>query len=297
MADITMSLDDTLELDTIIKEINSSSGVATITDGTEGTDYNLGIIQSQTEVFDPINSGTYNIDINGQTLTVDVKNTGIPKTESNQKLEHRYLLDSIGDGTIDDSIGSADGTNSGVASVSGLWANSNAGVWDGSSSYINIGTLGDYGSKIPDGAIAFSIEYKSSSDSHILGTDVGQNLQLAVGHDTASTGQIYLDLKDAEGNRNKLHSSETVDDGSKYRVVVNFPGQDATNHEFWFNQTQGTTSVNTNQPVDMSDFAKNIHLFAKNGGPNSTDHIIDDICLFNQSLTQSEIESYNNPWS
>ena len=40
MADITMSLDDTLELDTIIKEINSSSGVATITDGTEGTDYN-----------------------------------------------------------------------------------------------------------------------------------------------------------------------------------------------------------------------------------------------------------------
>lgn len=128
MADITMSLDDTLELDTIIKEINSSSGVATITDGTEGTDYNLGIIQSQTEVFDPINSGTYNIDINGQTLTVDVKNTGIPKTESNQKLEHRYLLDSIGDGTIDDSIGSADGTNSGVASVSGLWANSNAGV-------------------------------------------------------------------------------------------------------------------------------------------------------------------------
>lgn len=74
--DITMSTGDTLELDTIIEE-SSSSDILNITDGTEGQDFNLSGIDTHTDIFDPIKSGTYNIDVNGQTLTVEVIDTNI----------------------------------------------------------------------------------------------------------------------------------------------------------------------------------------------------------------------------
>lgn len=74
--DITMSIEDTLELDTIINSTDSSS-LATVTDGTEGSDFEFNVIETQTEIFDPKNSGTYNIDVNGQTLTVEVVNSVI----------------------------------------------------------------------------------------------------------------------------------------------------------------------------------------------------------------------------
>lgn len=70
-----MSLNDTLELDTIIEESSRASDLVTITDGTEGQDFNSNGIRTDTYIFDPINSGTYNIDINGQTLTVEVTDT------------------------------------------------------------------------------------------------------------------------------------------------------------------------------------------------------------------------------
>lgn len=61
MADITMSLNDTLELDTIIEESSRASDLVTITDGTEGQDFNSNGIRTDTYIFDPINSGTYSI--------------------------------------------------------------------------------------------------------------------------------------------------------------------------------------------------------------------------------------------
>lgn len=63
MADITMSLNDTLELDTIIKESADATVPITVADGTEGTDFDLDGIQTHTGIFNPTNSGTYNINI------------------------------------------------------------------------------------------------------------------------------------------------------------------------------------------------------------------------------------------
>lgn len=86
-SDITMSLDSTLELDTIIQESNIASNPVTVTDGTEGSDFESDGIETNTYVFDPINSGTYNIDINGQTLTVEVLKTyDVPDAVKNQSL-------------------------------------------------------------------------------------------------------------------------------------------------------------------------------------------------------------------
>jgi hypothetical protein len=72
MPDITMSLNDTLEIDAIIQESNKPENIINITDGTEGTDFDLDGIQTHTGIFNRKNSGTYNININGQELTVKV---------------------------------------------------------------------------------------------------------------------------------------------------------------------------------------------------------------------------------
>lgn len=81
MADITMSLDDTLELDTIIRESTDATTSITVKDGTKNTDFNLKGIETHTGIFSPINSGVYNLDVNGQELTVEVTDpTNTPKT-------------------------------------------------------------------------------------------------------------------------------------------------------------------------------------------------------------------------
>lgn len=78
MADITMSLDDTLELDTIIKE--STEAISSIS-VEKGGSHNINGIQTHTGIFDPVDPGDYILDINGQELTVKVKDpSNIPDT-------------------------------------------------------------------------------------------------------------------------------------------------------------------------------------------------------------------------
>jgi hypothetical protein len=82
MADITMSLDDTLELDTIIKESTEATKPISIeepADFTEGTDFDLDGIQKHTGLFNPSKSGDYKLNINGQILSVKVTEM-IPET-------------------------------------------------------------------------------------------------------------------------------------------------------------------------------------------------------------------------
>lgn len=49
--DIEMSLDDTLELDTIIKESTVASDSVTVKDGTEGSDFNSKGIETNTYIY------------------------------------------------------------------------------------------------------------------------------------------------------------------------------------------------------------------------------------------------------
>lgn len=74
MADITMSLGDTLELDTIIEESSRASNpIGNIQyEDSSTSDYISTGIQTHTEVFEPKKSGTYTIPINGQKLKIKV---------------------------------------------------------------------------------------------------------------------------------------------------------------------------------------------------------------------------------
>jgi hypothetical protein len=66
MADITMRLDDTLELDTIIKESDLASDSVSF----DSNKFNSTGIQTHTEIFSPQEAGTYSIEVSGQELTV-----------------------------------------------------------------------------------------------------------------------------------------------------------------------------------------------------------------------------------
>ena len=62
-----------------------------------------------------------------------------PNTEADDKLLHRWAITEV-DGTLEDSIGSADGTNNGITEVKGDYAGGIAGD-GGSGSDYNVGAF------------------------------------------------------------------------------------------------------------------------------------------------------------
>lgn len=97
MADIEISLNDTLELDTIIKQSIIASDPVKVTDGTEGKDFDSKGIETNTYIFDPTNPGTYNIEINGQKLTVKVIDYNIISDSGISQEEDGELSEFSGD--------------------------------------------------------------------------------------------------------------------------------------------------------------------------------------------------------
>lgn len=105
--DLSMSVDDTVEIDTIIKESSIASDIIDVnkpTDFSEGKEFNLKGFQTHTGVFDPVVSGDYELNINGQVLSIKVTKPGI------SGLVHRIKFDE-GTGTVaTDSAGNKDVT-------------------------------------------------------------------------------------------------------------------------------------------------------------------------------------------
>lgn len=74
--DIEMSLDDTLEIDTIIQNWNPPSNLVNTTyDTGNEPDYDLKGLDTKTTIFDPNKSGNYTININGQELLIKVRDS------------------------------------------------------------------------------------------------------------------------------------------------------------------------------------------------------------------------------
>jgi hypothetical protein len=86
--DIKMNLDETLELDTIIKKSDIASDPITrvehISDSTDHKNDLVGF-QTHTNVFNPPKSGKFEIDINGQTISIKVTD---PSAIPNKEIDH-----------------------------------------------------------------------------------------------------------------------------------------------------------------------------------------------------------------
>lgn len=230
----------------------------------------------------------------------------IPDSEANQKLVHRWILDDVGTGTATDSEGSADGTVNGVSNVNGDWAGGSAGDGDGTDDYIETTTLGSYGADLSsDFAVAFSMRLTSiSSSAAFFGTsDAGETgLILQSGFTSGGTpGDIEFFLRDDDGDQLRAYTDNTYDNDTQYRVVLNKKGNAVADIDVYANQSTISTSTNADENFDStSNFSHPMAFFARNVGGSIGDHmpvILDDICFFNDSLTDSEAKSYQNPWS
>lgn len=73
MADITMSVDDTLELDAVIKEWNDPDNIVE----QNNDKFEISGLTTHTKILNPLESGTYDISVNGQKLTVEVLDSSI----------------------------------------------------------------------------------------------------------------------------------------------------------------------------------------------------------------------------
>ena len=238
----------------------------------------------------------------------EVAEFAIPDTEADQKLVHRWVLDDVDTGTATDSVGSADGTVNGVTSVSGDWAGGSAGEGDGTDDYIGTTTWGSFGSNMDsDYALAFSVS--SATQDVALGvTNSGGNESQTLtarfdddygGNLNTLTYAVRDDTSDL-GGYSSVESSTELTSGGPYRVVINKTGNTAADIDIWVNQTEDSASTNRGQSgTNFIDFNEPIPLFAGNARgtiKSFNGGILDDICVFGDSLTDTEIQSYSNPW-
>lgn len=130
MADITMSLDDTLELDAIIEKWSNPDSIITDSD----SKFNMSGFYTGTGVLDPKESGTHKIVVNGQELTVKVTDPNtIPNTlvddfeDGNISEYQNYNVTSataqtstVFDGNYSLKVSAQNNVDSGITSTSGL---------------------------------------------------------------------------------------------------------------------------------------------------------------------------------
>jgi hypothetical protein len=242
-----------------------------------------------------------------QEITVDGQTvfSAAGTSEADNKLIHRWKLDDV-NGTVTDSVGSADGTNNGVTAVNGTYIGGGAGEGDGSSDFIQTTTLGNFGSNADnDFAMAFSVDDHTAGGLQAVmganndGSFGDMSVVAQVGRDTAGDIELFLN-DDSDNNLLVNTSSGHVADGNEHRVVINKKGNSASDIEIYVDQTQRSLTTNIDDGfTNAVNFTVDFTLFCRNSGGTKQkffDGVLDDLCIFDDSLTQSEIQSYENPW-
>lgn len=236
----------------------------------------------------------------------DVKSGSIvPDSEADDKLKHRWYL-SNDSPPFTDQVGSADSTSvTGTTQVTGDYVNGAARSANGNGDLIKTTTWGNFGSNMnTDFAIAFSIS--PFGEGTILGVENSNGeMTLTVRTDDAFGGALGTLTCAMRGDRrtgnSSVESSTDLTSGGPYRVVFNKRTNNESSWEIWINQSDDTGSVNRTgfDEQYVVDFNEKVSFFGYNNAGNAVgdlDAVLDDFCVFTDSLTQSEIQSYNNPW-
>jgi len=234
--------------------------------------------------------------------------SAIPDSEANQKLIHRWYLSEDSPPFVDQ-FGSADSTSvTGTTQVTGDWVDGAARQGDATDDVIETTTLGSFGSSMDTNfAVAFSTT-SATANAIISAINSGGNGNQALNIATndsfqGSTGTLTFAIRPdgtEGGDFDCIEGSTDLTTGGPYRVVCNKTGNTAADLEIWVNQVNDTATINQDLGgTGYVDFDVNIPFFARNASGTIDQHfggVIDDICFFGDSLTQSEIESYSNPW-
>jgi hypothetical protein len=216
---------------------------------------------------------------------------------------HRWKLDGVGTGTATDSIGSADGTVSGVSSISSAdYQGGAAGDGDGTDDEIPTTTLGSFGGNHGSGiAIAFTIDNFSRSSTTatddwlmgVFGTGASGNTDFQISLNQSNVGDIQWRTADSNSDSWKFSTdSGHIADGNLHRILINSEPNaisdiyvaDKNDSSY----TQVSTSVGTNQsPFSWEDFTDDWALFNATGLSRHTNCVLDDVILYSDTLNSS----------
>jgi hypothetical protein len=299
---ITMNVDETLELDYLVEQIIDDE--ANITTQPSNVSTSIDYIKKQSAIFNPPDTGTYKIDINSQTIEIEV--TDIPDSEADQKLRHRWTYDEGSGTAIADSIGSANGSINGASWVTGDWAGNTALDGDGSNDDVETTTLGTFGSEIDqDFAIALSVQTSNSTEGRFGSVDADGIHRVIFYLSRGGNGEFGLGVTDEGDNTLRIISDGVnIADGNKHRLVANKVGNSGTSGvKLYMDGTEITSkTADADQGFgngSLDNFENPFYHFQENGGFSSSyyEGRKDDICIFDDSLTDSEATSYNPPWS
>lgn len=289
MTDIIMSLDDTLELDTIIKE-SSASDALTVTDGTERTDFNLNGIDTHTDIFSPVKSGTYNLDINGQKLTVKVTD---PDTIPESGIE-RYTFDSA-DTSGSTVVGIWNGNNgilknvtTGVSGVANTYGSREAYSFNGSSSEVNLPNL-----NADLKSISFWINPDTSMDgSSSFSVQIGFNPGVLIGesfgfNDISNRGiGINGGPQDTETS---VGSSVSYSASKSHHFVFNWSSTD-TKYEIYHNGIKEPVDSGSGGHAPLVTDQSSLSVgYRRSNNDRHDAGDIDDVRFYDKSLTDTEI--------
>jgi hypothetical protein len=95
---ITMNVDDTLELDYLVEQINDNT--IDVTGQPNGASFSLDYGRKQFGIFDPSDPGIYTLDIDGQTVEIDVydiPDSAVLRLKFNDETDTTTAIDSEGD--------------------------------------------------------------------------------------------------------------------------------------------------------------------------------------------------------
>jgi hypothetical protein len=236
-----------------------------------------------------------------------VQATAIPDSAFSNTLAH-WPVQGRSNTTIEDIVGSNDGSANGSTNISGNYIADYAEDADGTDDTVDFGTLGSYGSNMDtDIGVAFTIEdFTTSGRKAPIGVaDTGSNgnTGMNVFFGNLSDGDVCLNLSDSNDNNLRIVTSSggLVDDGNKHRVVMEKTansGSDAI--DIWVDNSQQSTTVDVDQGFSSpDDYTDDWQWFADSLNDGNVAAIIDNCILLDGGVTSSEVdEDYNDqPWT
>ena len=221
----------------------------------------------------------------------------IPDSEADQKLVHRWVLNDV-NGTVEDSIGNADGSvDSAIDSVSGPWAGGSAAENESGDNRIDTqDQLSAFVNSLDSGgAIAFSIKTTASEGVFIGSEAHTEDNEFMFYMET--DGVLRISYSPDTGRGQITEDTGDWNDGDEHRVVWNDIDLDSDTADCWVDQSELSTTTQTTGGAP--DPNKDIRFFGDGSGSLDLEPyvgVIDDICMFDETLTDSEIQSYQNPW-
>ncbi len=212
-----------------------------------------------------------------------------------------WMFDEGGGTTAGDSAGSNHGTL-----INGpTWTTGQidgALSFDGSDDYVDVGTMGGFGSNMDDVTISTWIK-SDITDSYmtILGTSNGSNkTQVRVGLNQTAQGQlgsgnIEIFIRDENGKRlsGSVNLDTGITDGSWHYLAIVFRKSLNTIIIYVDGVSQPITYKQQQTGTNFSNFQHPLALGAHNGGGTIQDHLqglLDDVRIFDSALATEEIQ-------